>query len=104
MDEERSGASPDPGVLAVLRRLTGNAVELLHTRLELLIVEIEEERSRFVRILLLSVIAGFFLSIGVVTLTIFIILLAWESHGLLAAGLLAALYFGIGIVLGLSVR
>ena len=104
MDEVTARRVSGSGVLAVLRRLTGNAVELLHTRLELLIVEIEEERSRFVRILLLSVIAGFFLSIGVVTLTIFIILLAWESHGLLAAGLLATLYFGIGIVLGLSVR
>lgn len=104
MDEGQPGASPDPGVLAALRRLTGNAVALLHTRLELLIVEIEEERTRFVRIVVLSVIAGFFLSIGVVTLTIFIILLAWETHGLLAAGLLAALYFGIGIALALTVR
>jgi uncharacterized membrane protein YqjE len=104
VDERQPGASPGEGVLAALRRLTGNAVELLHTRLELLIAEIEEERTRFVRILLLAVIAAFFLSIGVVTLTIFIILLAWETHGLLAAGVLAALYLGIGIALALSVR
>lgn len=104
MDERQPGAPPAEGVLAALRRLTGNAVALLHTRLELLIAEIEEERTRFVRILLFAVIAAFFLSIGVVTLTIFIILLAWETHGLLVAGLLAALYLGVGIALAVSVR
>ena len=104
MDEPRPDASADQGVLAALRRLTGNAIALLHTRLELLITEIEEERSRFVRILVLSVIAAFFLSIGVLTLTIFIILLAWDKHGLLVAGGLAVLYLAIGTTLALSVR
>jgi len=104
VDEPRPDASPDQGVLAALRRLTGNAIALLHARLELLITEIEEERSRLVRILLLSVIAAFFLSIGVLTLTIFIILLAWDTHGLLVAGALTVLYLGIGVGLALSVR
>jgi uncharacterized membrane protein YqjE len=104
VDEPRPDASPDQGVLGALRRLTGNAVALLHTRLELLITEIEEERSRLVRILVLSVIAAFFLSIGVLTLTIFIILLAWEKHGLLVAGALATLYLAIGIALAFCVR
>lgn len=104
MDERQPGASPDSGLLATLRRLAATAVALLQTRLELIAAELDEERNRLIRLLLLSVIAGFFLAIGVVTLTIFIILLAWDAHGLLAAGLLTALYLGIGIAVALSVR
>lgn len=102
MEDERRQAAP--GLLASLRGLTASTVALLHTRLELLITEIEEERAWIVRLLLLSVIASFFLSIGVLTLTIFIILLAWDSHGLLAAGVLTGIYLGIGLVVAFFVR
>ena len=91
-------------MLATLRRLAATAVALLQTRLELIAAELDEERNRLIRLLLLSVVAGFFLAIGVVTLTIFVILLAWDKHGLLAAGLLTAIYLGIGIAVALSVR
>jgi len=104
VDDRPPGESSDPGLLAVLRRLAGSAVELLKTRVELLATEIEEERDRLVRLVVLSVIAGFFLAVGVVTLTIFIILLAWNTHGLLAAGLLTALYLGIGMAAAFGVR
>jgi uncharacterized membrane protein YqjE len=104
VDEGQPDASRASGLLASLRGLAGDAVGLLHTRLELLIAEIEEERAWIVRLLILSVIASFFLAIGVLTLTIFIILLAWESHGLLVAGALTAIYLGIGVAFALSVR
>jgi uncharacterized membrane protein YqjE len=104
VDERQPDASRAPGLLSSLRSLSANTVALLYTRLELLITEIEEERAWIVRLLLLSVIASFFLSIGVLTLTIFIILLAWDTNGLLAAGLLTALYLGIGLACAFGVR
>lgn len=104
MDERQPGASPDSGLLATLRRLAATAIALLQTRLELIAAEVDEERTRLIRLLLLSVMAGFFLAIGVVTLTIFILLLAWDTHGLLAAGLLTAIYLGIGTAIALNVR
>jgi uncharacterized membrane protein YqjE len=103
VDEGRP-ESRAPGLLGAVRSLTANAVALLHTRFELLVAEIEEERAWLVRLLVMSVIASFFLAIGVLTLTIFIILFAWESHGLLAAGLLTGIYLGIGIALAFVVR
>ena len=105
MDDPRPGASPHPGLLAALRSLAASAVDLLRTRGELLATEIEEERARLVRLLLLSVIAAFFLAIGVVTLTIFIILLASNrGYGLQAAGLLTAVYLVAGIAAAYGVR
>ncbi len=104
MDDRQPGEAPNPGLLAVLRRLAGTAVELLRTRGELLAAELEEERDRLVRLAVLSVIAGLFLAVGVVTLTVFIILLAWNANPQLAAGLLTALYLGIGVAAALGVR
>lgn len=104
MDDSRPGASQGSGLLAALRRLAATGVALLQTRLELLAAEIVEERTRVVRLVVLSVVAGFFLALGVVTLTFFIILLAWDTHRLLAAGLIAAAYLGIGAVVAVNVR
>jgi len=102
VDDRQPGESPHPGLLAVLRRLGATAVELLKTRGELLAAEVEEERARLTQLAVLAVIAGFFLAIGMVTLTIFIILLAWNTHPLLAAGILAALYLAVGVVAAVS--
>lgn len=104
MSDGQPGASRETGLLALLRKLAATAAELLHTRLRLLAVELEEERARLFRVLVLSVIAGFFLVLGVITLTFFVILLAWDTHRLLAAGLLTAAYVGIGVICALNAR
>ena len=104
MDDRQPGTARDSGLLAALRRLSATAVELLQTRLELIATEIVEERTRVFRLLVLSAVAGFFLALGIVTLTFFIILLAWDTHPLLAAGLLAAAYLGVGTLVAFNVR
>jgi uncharacterized membrane protein YqjE len=104
VDEGQPGTSQDSGLLGALRRLAATAVGLLQTRLELIATELDEERTRVLRLLVLSLVAGFFLALGVVTLTFFIILLAWDTHRLLAAGLLAAAYLGIGAVVAMNAR
>ena len=104
MDERQPGSVRDSGLLASLRRLAATVVELLQTRLELIAVELEEERNRVFRLLILSVVAGFFLALGIITLTFFIILLAWDTHRLLAAGLLTAAYLAIGALAAVNAR
>jgi uncharacterized membrane protein YqjE len=104
VDESPPGASRDSGVLAALRRLAATAVGLLQTRIELLATELEEERARVFRILLLTVAALVFLALGVITLTFLVILLAWDTHRVLAAGLLTAAFLGIGALLALNAR
>lgn len=104
MDESQPGTSRDPGLLAVLRRLATTVVDLLRTRLELLVTELEEERARIVHFLVLAVSAGFFLALGIVSLTFFVILLSWDSHPILIAGLLTAAYLVAGVILAVKAR
>jgi uncharacterized membrane protein YqjE len=100
-----SSAKPGkPGVLASLRRLGATLVEVLHTRAELLAREFERERVRITRLLLLGVVALFFLALGAITFTIFIIVLFWDSQRLVAIGFLTVLYFAIAIGLALSAK
>jgi uncharacterized membrane protein YqjE len=104
VDESPPGASRNSGVLAALRRLAATAVGLLQTRIELLATELEEERARVFRIFLLTAAAVVFLALGVITLTFLVILLAWDTHRVLAAGLLTAAYLAIGALLALNAR
>lgn len=104
MDDSQPGTPADSGLLAALRRLATTVVDLLRTRLGLLAAELEEERGRIVRFLVLAVSAGFFLALGIVSLTFFVILLAWETRPVLVAGLLTAAYLLIGAVLAVKAR
>ena len=91
-------------MLASLRSLAATAVEVLRTRFQLVATELEEERNRLLRLLALSLAAAFFLALGIVSLTFFVIILAWDNHRVLAAGLLTAAYLGIGAILALYAR
>jgi uncharacterized membrane protein YqjE len=104
VDDSQPGTPADSGLLAALRRLATTVVDLLRTRLGLLAAELEEERGRIVRFLVLAVSAGFFLALGIVSLTFFVILLAWETRPVLVAGLLTAAYLLIGAVLAVKAR
>ena len=62
------------------------------------------ERTRLIRSLLFTVIALVFLALGMVTATIFIIVLFWDSQRLLVIGLLTLVYLGIGAALALAAK
>lgn len=75
-------------------------VAIIYTRLELLSVDLEEEREHLTAIMLLSLIAVFLLGIGVVLSAILLVVLFWESHRLLVLGLLTAFFLLLGLVVG----
>lgn len=106
MAAEESGAEAGqrPGLLASLRNLAATVVGILQARLELLATELEEERLRVVQIAFWALIAIFFIALGVLMLTLFIVVLFWDSHRVLIIALLAAVYLAAGIVLALMVR
>ena len=104
MDDGQPGMARESGLLAALRRLGATTVELLYTRLELVATELEEERNRILRLLLLTAAAGFFLALGIVLLTLFIIIVAWDTNRVLAAGLLTSAYFLIGGIFAVTAR
>jgi uncharacterized membrane protein YqjE len=93
---------PEPGAsgfLDSLRRLGAALVAILHTRAELLAREFERERMRITRVLVVGIGALFFLALGALTFTMFIIVLFWDTQRLAAIGILTLVYFGIAIAL-----
>jgi len=84
------------GLLATLRRLGSDALELVTARLELLTVELRQEELRLFDALVLAVLACVLLGIGAVLLALIVVVLFWDSHRLLALSLLTALFFGSG--------
>lgn len=92
------------GLLASLRRLVGTVTEILHTRLELFVTELDEERARIVRALVLAAIGAYCLAMGVLLLAIFIIVAYWDEHRLLAIGLLTGAFSVAGIAALIALR
>jgi uncharacterized membrane protein YqjE len=61
----------------------------VHTRLELFVAELEEERERLKQALLLTLLLFFGLSLGFVLLNIFLVALFWQHGWIFAIGGLA---------------
>ena len=94
----------DPGLLAALRRLGSTLVAILHTRIELFAREFERERIRVMRLLLIGFVGLFFFALGMLTLTLFVIVIFWDTHRLIAIGAVTALYLGIAAGLAIYAK
>ncbi|MGH7769204.1 MAG: phage holin family protein [Candidatus Binatia bacterium] len=99
-----TGAVREPGIFDSLRTLVTDLTALLHTRIELASTELEEEMERLKRMLVLAAISLFCFSVGLILLNIFIVVVFWDSHRLLALGGLTALYLIAGLIVGLVMR
>jgi uncharacterized membrane protein YqjE len=95
MAENTSGASG--GLLDSLTVLVGSLVSIVHTRLELLSTDLEEDREHLLSLVILSLIALFSLMVGVVLVAILLVVIFWDSHRLLALGLLAGFFILAGL-------
>lgn len=80
------------GLIASLKRLAGTLIATLQTRLELLSTEAEERALQFARGLLFAVAAVIVGAVGVLIATVFVIVLFWDTHRLLAIALVALAY------------
>jgi len=87
-----------------LRNLATTLVALLQGRLELLANDLEEERIRLLQLLFWAAGALFFFALGVLMITIFVVLLLWDSHRLFGIVVLAAVFLAIGVGLAIGVR
>ncbi len=76
----------------------------LHTRLELFVTELEEERERLKQTLTLVFVAIFGISFGFILFTIFIVALFWQNGWITAIGILALVYFGIAVFAAVKLR
>ena len=98
--EGSTGGERSTGFLDTCKSVVAAITSALHTRLELFVTELEEERERLKQTLLLILLLFFGLSFGFILLNIFAVALFWEKGWLLALGGLAALYLGVGVSRG----
>ena len=95
--------APAPGSLGSrLRSSIAGALGILQTRLELFATELQEEKLRLGSLLGYAAAAFFFLGFGAVMLALFLTVLLWDSHRLLALGIFTALFLAIGILAALA--
>ncbi|HEY5995355.1 MAG TPA: phage holin family protein [Gallionellaceae bacterium] len=96
-----SGSS---GLLESLRRLGGTLLAILHTRLELLSNEIEEELLRLGQILVYGIVALFLFFMSILVLMIFVVALFWDTYRLQVLGGLTALFLVAGLLVCYALR
>lgn len=81
---------PERGIYASARRLASSVVGLLHTRLELALVELQEEKVRLIDILL-WIAAAMFMGVMALIITTFALVFllpeAWKPVGLVCVSL-----------------
>ncbi|MBK8118614.1 MAG: phage holin family protein [Sulfuritalea sp.] len=89
--------SDQRGLFLSTKGLLGTGVTLLRNRLELLGVELAQERLRVLSLLAYGGAAFLCIAAGLVFLAIFLTVLLWENNRLLALGVFSALFLGAGI-------
>jgi uncharacterized membrane protein YqjE len=92
------------GLLASAGRAGATLAAIVQTRLELAVVEVEEESQRFLRYLLLSLFALFLVGIAVLMAALFVVLVFWDSYRLPAVAAMMLVFAGLGAMVGGRVR
>lgn len=101
MSEPASSSGGGKGLFDSLKGLAASLVGVAHTRLELLSMDLEEERARLISVLVMLFVALFCAGVGVVLLAILIAVAFWDSYRLLAlAGLTAVFLAGAAAAVG----
>ena len=98
--DNRSPKGFFPPVRSLLAVLSAS----FHTRLELFVTELEEERERLKQTLILTLLLFFGFSLGIILLTNFAVAIFWQQGWVFAVGALAVLYLAIGAAAGLMLR
>lgn len=87
---------PGQGLFESLGTLGATLVAIAHTRLDLLSLDLEEERAHLFSLLMLALVALFCLGIGVLLATLLLVVAFWDTHRLLVLGALAGMFLAIG--------
>lgn len=90
-------------LLSSIKNIVATGASIAQTRLELLSVDVQIARSKFISLLVMIVCALFFLFFGLVMLSLLIVIYSWESNRILALGLITCAFITIGLILVLLV-
>lgn len=91
---KRASELNDNGCPPSLREGAVALINLYRTRLELLLLDLEEERERIEQLLIMAGVAIFLFGLGVLVATAFFVALWWEAIGVWGLLIFAALYLG----------
>jgi uncharacterized membrane protein YqjE len=89
---------------AAVSRIGATLVAMVHTRLELAAVEVQEEVRRLLGYLAWTLMAVFLAAGAVLLAALFVIILFWDNYRLLAVGGMAALFALACVVILMKVR
>ena len=84
------------GLLGSLKSLSGLVVAIAHNRLNLLSTDLEIARERTVSVLIMVLVALFCLCFGALLLALFVVVIFWDTHRLLALGSVTGLFLLVG--------
>lgn len=85
-------------MLGSIKRLLSTLTSIASTRLELLANELYEERLHLEQMLLYFFSALFCFAMTIMLLTVFIVVLFWDTHRLAVLGGLSALFLVLGLL------
>ena len=100
----RPGEGDSPGILQSLKALSATLASAFHTRVELFVTELEEERERLKQTLIFTLLLVFGVSMAFILLTIFLVALFWERGWIGAIGALSFLYLGVATYAAFKLR
>ncbi len=92
------------GILTSLQALAATGVAIVHNRLNLLSNDLEIARDQLVSTLIMVLVALFCLCFGLLLLSIFVVVLFWDTHRLLALGGVTGLFLLVGLLCAWRVR
>ena len=89
-----AGSAPQGGAFSPVRGLVRSLISFVETRAQIAATEFEEQALRLSEVALWALAALFAAGIALLMLSLFVVLLFWDTHRVLAAGLVGALWLG----------
>jgi len=92
------------GLLDSLRRASASLIEIVRTRLELVVTELEEQNLRTAQIIALSVAALFFAALAIIFGSLAVVMAYWDRNPVAVLSSFALFYFALAVVAALVWR
>jgi uncharacterized membrane protein YqjE len=86
-----------------LKNLVSTGASIAQTRLELISIDVQIARTKFLSLLVMVICTLFFLFFGLVMLALLIVIYSWETDRVLALTLLTCGFLAVGCFLALVV-
>ena len=99
-----AGSAPHGGAFSPVRGLVRALISFVETRAQIAASEFEEHALRLSEVALWALAALFAAGIALVMLSLFAVLLFWDTHRVLAAGLVGALWLAGAALCALVAR